>query len=200
MADPLSPEAFATAYALQQDQNSADKHLHVLFEYDEIEDEEATKRAGRPMFRSVEMCEIRYGDKDNVVRDRVKYMHPDPRQRFPAQYARFKAGEKVQVVGTLLREWGLVDRATAKGYEAVGIVTVEQLAGLSDANAQQVRGSIADRQKARDFLEMAKGLAPVAQARAEFDKAQEQIRALRDELDAMKAAQDDKPQRRQRSA
>jgi hypothetical protein len=144
--------------------------------------------AGRPIFKQVEMCEIRYGDKDNVVRDRVKSMHPDPRERFPGQYARFKAGEKTQIVGTLLREWGLIDRSMSKSYEAVGIFTVEQLAGLSDVNAQELRGSLADRQKAKDFLEMAKGHAPVAQARADLDRAQNEIRALRDELDAMKAA------------
>lgn len=218
--DPLSVQAFTDAYQYQQDQGSADKHLHVEFSYDEIEDPilssggevaqndprlvlakkleiEVTpttngtmkiQGAGRPIFKQVEMCEIRYGDKDNIIRDRVKSMSPDPRQRFAAQYARFKAGEATQIIGTLLREWGLIDRTTSKSYEAVGIHTVEQLAGLSDVNAQQLRGSLADRQKARDFLEMAKGHAPVAQARAELERAQNEIRSLKDRLEALESA------------
>ena len=178
--DPLSPMAFAQAYEAQQNPDAADRGLRVTFFLDEVLDEAATTEAGRPIHKSVEMCEIKYGDKDNVVVDRVKYMKPDPRQRFPVQWAKFKAGEKEQVVGTLLRKWGLIETALAKDYEAIGIMTVEQLAGLSDELCKRYRGSIADRQKARDFLAMADGQAPIAAARAEIEALREEIRALRD--------------------
>ena len=184
MSDPLSGAAFEQAYKYQQDPASGEKALHAEFYWEEIKDEVASVAEWRPIFKSVEMCEIRYGDKDNIIRDRVKYMRPDPRQRFPVQYARFKAGEATQVVGTLLREWGLLDRASAKSYEAVGVFTVEQLSALSDTNAQQFRGSIADRQRARDFLAMAQGQAPIAQARAENEALRVELQALRESLEA----------------
>lgn len=180
---------YAQADQYLQNPGEGDKHVGVTFFWEEIPDEKASEEAGRPIFKSVEMCEIKVpGDKDNVICDRVKYMRPDPRKRFPVQYARHKAGEKVQVVGTLLREWGLIDRATAKSYEAVGIHTVEQLAGLSDSNAQGLRGSLTDRQKAKDFLAMAAGQAPIAQARAENEKLRAEIQALREMVEDMKAA------------
>lgn len=176
--DPLSGEAFQQAYQFQQDQSAGDRSLHVRFFLDEIKDDSATERDGIPRFKSVEMCEIRYGDKDNVVCDRVKYMHPDPRQRFPAQYARFKAGEATQVEGYLLRQWGLITAAEAKSYEAMEIMTVEQLAALADTTCQKIRGSLGDRQKARDFLMMAAGQAPISQARAEIAALKERLAAL----------------------
>ncbi len=165
---------------MQQNPESADRGLRVRFFFDEILDDVATKEMGRPIHKSVEMCEIRYGDKDNIVVDRVKYMQPDPRQRFPVQYAQHLAGNKEQVVGTLLRKWGLIENALAKDYEAVGIMTVEQLAGLSDDLCKRYRGSLPDRQKARDFLAMAEGQAPIAAARAEIEALREEIRALRE--------------------
>jgi hypothetical protein len=182
MTDPLSDAAFSD---LLDSQAIAveDQRLHVTFFYDEWKDEAATAREGRPIFKSVEMCEIRIpGDKDNIRIDRVSKMHPDPRERFPVQYAKFKAGEKVQISGTLLREGGPLDRATAKGYEALDVYTVEQLASVSDQVCQQHRGMVADRQKARDWLETAKGQAPVAAARAEAEKLRAEVRALREQI------------------
>lgn len=214
MQDPLSGEAFAHAYDLQQNPDAADRSLHVEFGYDEMIDDRASHGweetrpdgsvvkhpgAGRPIFKSVEMCEIRVpGDKDNIVRDRVARMRPDPRQRFPVQYAKFKAGESSQIVGTLLREWGLITTAEAKTYEAVGIFTVEQLAALSDQNAQQFRGSLVDRQRASDFLAMAQGQAPLAEARAEaarmrqeLDELHQQMKEMRGEVPVSAPAQSD---------
>lgn len=152
--------------------------------------------AGRPIFVSEEMCEIRYGDKDNIVRDRVRKMVPDPRQRFPVQYAKFKAGDSEQVVGTLLREWGIIDRSTARSYEAIGVRTVEELAGMPDQAADKIRGAHPDRQKARDFLATAKGQAPLAQARAENEALRDELRTLREQVQALEDRGERKPTRR----
>jgi hypothetical protein len=179
--DVESVDSFSDVVRFQSNQDEADKHLIVQFYMDEVEDAVKTAEAGRPMFKSVEMCEIRVpGDKDCIIRDRVKSMSPDPKLRFPNQYARFQRGEKNQMEGTPLREWGFISRASAKGYEAANIYTVEQLAGLSDANAKQIFGSFADRQKAIDFIEQAKGNAPLTQARAEMEVMRQEIQALRD--------------------
>lgn len=181
--DDVSDSSFEQAYRFQNDQAAGDRNLAVRFFYDEIEDDAATKAEGHPVFKSVEMCEICVpGDKDNTIVGRLKSMHPDPRERFPAAYAKFKRGEKVQIAGYLLREWGLITRARAKEYEALNIMTVEQLASLSDTNAANIRGSLAERQKAADFLEFSKGQAPLAQARAEMDAQKSEIETLKEML------------------
>jgi hypothetical protein len=181
--DPLSDAAFTDLTA--QSASEADKGLRVTFFYEEVPDVKRTEEMGRPIFKSVEMCEIRIPlDKDNVTVERVE-KNPDLRRRFPGQYARFKAGETVQIEGSLLRQWGLITPAEAKSYEAVDVFTVEQLAGLSDAQCQRYRGSLADRQKAKDFLDKAKGLEPVAQARAENAALRAEIEALREAIAAL---------------
>jgi hypothetical protein len=152
--------------------------------------------AGRPIFVPVEMCEIRV-DRDNVVVQRVTDAH---RHRFPGQYAKHKAGEKHQEAGTLLRKWGLIDEADALSYEASGIYTVEQLAAQSDAACQQSRGMLRHRQVATDFLETAKGLAPVAAARAEAEKLRAELDALREQVAEMKRAPVEEPAPRKRRA
>lgn len=182
MFDPLSDAAFVdlTSAAAVSDE---ERKLRVRFFKDEIKDEAATKQEGRPIYKSVEMVEIKIpGDKDNVV---VRKVGEADRERFPAAYAKFKRGDAVQVVGTPLRRWGLMEPAEARGYEEAGVITVEQLAALSDANCQKLRGSLADRQKARDYLEMAKDMAPVAAARAEADALRAQVEALREQIAAL---------------
>jgi hypothetical protein len=181
--DVESVGSFEQTLQFQGDQNAADKHLAVRFSWDEVEDPVETAKQGRPIFKSVEFCEIRVpGDRDGIIKDRIKYMHPDPRERFPQAYAKFKAGDKQQVVGTPLREWQGLTRAQARSYEAANIFTVEQLASLGDNHAQTMFGSIGDRQKARDFLAQSAGQAPLTQARAEIEKMREEIRNLRDQV------------------
>ena len=181
--DVESAASFEQNLQYQNNTDAADRCLAVQFSMEEIEDPKASARAGRPMFKTVEFCEIQVpGDRDCISKDKVTRMQPDPRLRFPVAYARFKAGHPSQLVGTPLVEWGLMPRSTAKSYAASGIHTVEQLAGLSDGNAQALFGSIPDRKKARDFLEESKGRAPLTEARAEMEKMRLEIAALRDQL------------------
>ena len=175
MSDPFDVSEFAKAAAYASDPQGADRGLYVRFFTDELKDEKASAEAGRPIFKSIEMCEIRFGDRNNVVVDRVSKMDPDPRIRFAPQYAKFKAGEDIQVVGSLLREWGRMDRSTAKGYEAIKIYTVEALAALTDDQCKSMRGSMADRQMARDWLEQMGGVEIEAKLRAENDELRKKI-------------------------
>ena len=204
--DDLSDAAFVEAVRLQMAGDAAaDRLLGVRFYMEEVEDEEASKTEGRPIFKSVEMVEIRVpGDKD-MRRGRVKNTHPDPRKRFPEAYAKFKAGELAQVNGQLLRAWGRLMPHRVREYEAVGVLTVEQLAALSDVNAQGFPGAIADRQKARDFLDEAKGQAPIAQARAENEKLRAELESLKSiisqqgqKIEAMTSDEPEQPKRRGR--
>jgi hypothetical protein len=176
--DIESTSGYEQAIRYQNDTAAGDRALAVRFYTDEFPDAEATAREGRPMFRTEECVEIQVPGSRDIKMGRVKYMKPDPRQRFPEAYANFKKKAAAQYVGTPLAEWGWIPRSAAKSYAALGIHTVEHLAGLSDTHAREIMGSIADRQKARDFIAQAKGQEPLAQARAELEKAQAQIADL----------------------
>lgn len=202
-----SVTGYEQALKYQKDPEAADRCLAVRFYTDEFEDAEATAKAGRPIYRTEECVEIQVPGSRDVKMGRIKYMKPDPRKRFPEAYAKFKKGEQVQIVGTPLKQWGLITPAAAKTYGAAGIHSVEQLAALSDTNARELMGSIGDRQKARDYLAMTKGLEPAAEARAELEKAQAELATLRDvvkaqgdKIEALIAQRNgiDEPRRRKR--
>jgi hypothetical protein len=183
--DIESDAGFLEALKYQDDQAAGDRALAVRFYTDEFVDEVATKREGRPIYKTQECVEIRAPGSRDVKMGRIKYMQPDPRIRFARAYANWKAGREVQVEGQLLRAWGFLTPARVKEYEAMHVHTVEQLAGLDDVHSQDIPGSLAERTKARDFLEMAKGAAPLAQARAETAKVKAELEALKEQVQAM---------------
>lgn len=186
MADPFDVSEFNKAASAMADPLGGDRGLNVRFYTDELQDGPASVAAGRPIFKTYEFCEIRIpGDKTNVRQGRVDKMHPDPRLRFAEAYARFQRGERIQVQGTLLREWTAIPRAEARTLEAAGIYTVEQLAALTDPNASRLIGSMALRQMARDFLATAEKMAPLTQARAENEKLRADLNALREMIEAL---------------
>ena len=67
MSDPFDVSEFAKAAAYASDPQGADRGLYVRFYNDEMKDERASSEMGRPIFKSVEMCEIRFGDRNNVI-------------------------------------------------------------------------------------------------------------------------------------
>ena len=201
--DIESITGYEQALRFQQNPDAGDKHLGVKFYTDEIEDKAASVQAGHTVYKTVECVEIWIpGERAPARRGPCKSMKPDPRERFPEAYAKFKAGQSVQIEGMLLREWSLMPRATAKTYEALGVHTVEQLAKLSDIGAQNMPGSVAWRQKALDWVEMTKGLAPLEQARKELAAANEQIAALREQVSELASRMDGvpAPKRRRKNA
>lgn len=180
------------AYRAQEftggDTSAADRALAVRFYTDDVEDPVESKKQNRPIFKTVECCEIRIpGNRDEITQGPIKYIKPDPRERFPQAYARFKAGARSQIVGTLLREWGMIPSTRAKEYEALGVHTVEQLAAIGDSQAQAREwfGSLEDRQKAKDFLASAAGLAPVSQLREENEDLRAKLAELSAKVEAM---------------
>lgn len=184
--DVESAGSFSEVLTLQQNQAAADASLGLTFEEIDVEDEAASRAEGRPVFKTRHLATIRIpGDKDNAFTFWADKMNADERRRFGKRYQEWKETHTNKVEGTLLREWGLMSRARGREWEALNVFTVEQLAALSDANLQNMRGGNLERQKARDFLEFAKGQAPLIQARAENEKMKAQMSALQEQVDKL---------------
>ncbi len=170
-----------------QPSSSAEERLFVRFDLHPVQNEDKSQREGRAIFDDVEFVSIMVpGDKQNQIHRPVR---PTDKQRFAKQYAGWKAGEKEQISGTPLIEWPGITRSQVAEMAHLGVRSVEQLAGLSDANAQNFGPIMALRQKARDYVEQAKGNAPLAQMRAELEKRDNIIetlqRQMKDQADAL---------------
>ena len=129
-----------------------DEHLLVRFYMHSAQDKEASKEEGRPIFREVPYVHIMQpGNKESIIHRKATDMD---KQRFAEHFRKFEARlDQDAVEGTLLDEWGGITRSQCEELKFFNIRTVEQLAELSDSNAQNIMGVQMLKQKAAKFLE-----------------------------------------------
>lgn len=128
--------------------------------------EQKVEGAGRPVYDEVEYIEIVVpGDRSNVVHRPVTQQD---RQKYARQYAAWKAGNQEATSGTPLSAWPGISRAQVEELAYFKIRTVEQLAGVSDANITNIAFASDLRRRAQAYLEQAKGNAPLEAALAEI--------------------------------
>jgi hypothetical protein len=159
------------------DQNIQDRSLNVRFRHVPKKDEVQSKEAGRPIFKSVEYVSISSpGDKFNGPdRPATDY----DRRRFSRQYAAFRANKTEQHVGTLLSKWPLIEAAQVEELKFFNVHTVEHLASMPDGNIPNVGNISHLKKQAADFLEMAKGNAPMVRLREEHETTKAELEILK---------------------
>jgi hypothetical protein len=101
-----------------------------------VHDEGASATAGHPIFRDKEFVEIIIPG-NNLTRP-VHEVNDNHRQRWPSQYAAFKAGHTMSLDGTPLEQWAMMTPAMVKTLKHLEIHTVEQCAKLDDLGIQRV--------------------------------------------------------------
>ncbi len=159
----------------------ASKH-YVQFYKKAKQDKAETLKEGRPICKMVDYVKIHIpGDKTTVIDRPVSDVD---RRQYGNQYRAFLEDKSQdEASGTLLTAWGGLTPERCAEYAIGKIRTVEQLAGASDAALQNMGpGSTAQRQRARDYVELMKGAAPVAQMRAEMEEKDAQIKAMQNAL------------------
>lgn len=163
-----------------------DKQLFPEFYDREVMDEAASKKEGRPIHKSVSYVKIAFaGDKTKVI-DRPVDMTGDPNtppdpQRWPHQWASYQNQTTHVPDGTSLLEWGPLPRHEARDLKAIGIHTVEQLAGLPDTSLTWL-GAQAWRNKAKTWLASAAGPAEVLKIQAENDSLRADVEMLKNQI------------------
>ena len=160
--------------------NKGDEALLVKFYMDLLQDMEASKKEGRPIYKEVEWIDIRIpGNKDNVV---IRPVRPNDKTRFPRHYQLFQsrmAGAKEELVGTPLSLWPVVTVAQIKEFEYFNIRTVEQLAAIPDSAASKFPGINQLKQKAEEYLALAAKKAPLSKMRNEIEELQATVEELK---------------------
>ena len=165
-----------------RNQDKADETLLVKFYYKSIPDKTATAEEGRPMFKEVEMIDIKVpGQRDGVARPATQR----DKNRFPRHYAAFKNRMEAPSDGTPLTEWPAISRSFADQLSFVNVKTVEQLADLNDSNMHNIPGIQNFKQKAKDWLEYTKDEAIVGKLRDEINERDAKIEELTGNLEAL---------------
>ncbi len=142
-------------------QAEADKNLAVRFFSQALPDEAASVVEGRPIYKDTEMIEIRVrGDRNNIV---CRPVRQGDERRFRGAFENYKRGNDALVSGTPLKEWPVMGNAMIEEMKYLGFTTVEQIAEANDGVCSRVPGLTHFKNKAKIFLEYAKGAAPLEQ-------------------------------------
>jgi hypothetical protein len=159
-------------------QSRVDEGLLVRFYVKPIQ-KGTNPKTGAPMFKDVDLIEIRVPGQKNFV------VHPVTQadvNRFPRHWKAYqdRIGDEDYIEGTLLAEWPLITRSLVEELSFANVKTVEQLVAMPDANKGQFMGIHTLVEKAKEWL------ARAAEGQAASDL--EEKLALRDaEIDELKA-------------
>lgn len=164
-------------------QAEADKKLFVMFYKDIEKNEIKSIDQGRPIFDEIDVVKIiAPGQRDSFV----GIATPQYQQRFPQQWARYKAGqEQSGTSGTPLNMLPWMSVSQVAEFKAMNCHTVEQLVGMPDAISQKFMGHHQIKQRAQAYLDMAKDAAPALRLEAELKKRDDQIEELKSNLEAL---------------
>jgi hypothetical protein len=177
--------------ALPSDQNNADSRLQVRFYKRSVHQEQESMDAGRPIFKDFDFVQICVAGDSLTEID--TYALASHRTRFPIQWANYmnrQGANDQEVVGTPVTEWPLVSKSQAEELRAMKFQTVESIANASDQQLQRMgmaagMSPFAFRDKAKAFLNLATNA-------AETDKREQEINALKEENDKIRAESDAK--------
>jgi hypothetical protein len=179
-----------------------DKLVIPRFKTMSVKDEAASKEAGRPIFKGVEVVEVRIaGSRDDSVfpahvrwawitdpltGDQVEQTYA---QRWPDQYKRFKEGQQQVAEGTPIDELPFLTGAKRAELKALAIYTAEALAALEGNNLKILgQGGRDLKNQAQAYLDNASGSAVAVKQAAEIEELKRQIAEMRAERPAAAGA------------
>jgi hypothetical protein len=171
--------------------------VYVQFYMEAIPDGKASAEAGRQVHQDVEMVKIlTIGDKDNnfIGQAHHTFMRNPrgpgrltPAQRYPEQYAAFKAGQAETVTGTPLDYLPFLGKAQIADLKYAGVRTAEELANLGEQAAAKGFGWRELREQAKTWLDDADKFAVANKAKAEAAAANARADDLAQRLADMEA-------------
>lgn len=164
--------------------NPHESGAYVTFYMDAIEMGFESEKQGRPIFRDVpHIRKIIPGDATNII-ERVA--DDFDKQQHPREWAAFQANETRQYDGMPLEQWPQITRAQVKEAKYFEVHTVEQLAGLSDSHCQRLGMGFAElRNKAKAYIEAAKGTAAQTAQAAENQRLRDEMELLKQQIAEM---------------
>lgn len=155
------------------------------FYTDEVKDEDASAKAGRPIYRSVERVELMVPG--NTLNKPVLNVTEELRERFRQHYDRWKQGQEMATDGTPLEMWPILTAAQVRELKALNIFSIEDCAGLNDQAIQRIgMGGRALKQRAQAYLDDAARGALVEQLTREKDIMEARLAAQDRQLEELK--------------
>lgn len=165
----------------QQARWAGDDKLWIQFLYLPMINNEKSNAEGRPIFDDVEHVRIlQPGNKESIV---VRPVDDMDRRRFRKQYEDWKADRDRPREGTPLDQWPVLTKGQVEELRYFHVTTVEDLANLSDSNAQKFAGINMLRRQAQAFVEQAKEGAAAQKLATELEQRDNEITSLKQAIE-----------------
>jgi len=164
--------------------NDDDAKLWVKFLKRAVHLKARSEREGRQIYEDREFISIVVpGSADEIVRE----IREEDKVRFAAQWNRYLLNQEQVMDGTPIDEWPALTASQREELKYLKGFTVEQIAGLSDAQCQKLgAGYMSLRVKAGAFLDLARDTAAVQRYAAENAELRAEIEALKEAVAEMK--------------
>lgn len=157
----------------------------VEFYQGSVQNKSKSASAGRPIFEDRVFVRIQTPGDTRTVIDRIAT--DQDRQRFARALSIFERGIQITAEGTPLEEWPQITRSQVNELKHVGVLSVEVLAEVSDANIQRLGpGYTQLRLRARQYLEASADDAQATAAAREREALEERVRLLEEENAALR--------------
>jgi hypothetical protein len=163
-----------------------DEKLYVMFFMEAVENKTKSAAEGRPIYDERPMIRILTpGSKDILVNKATDQYQ----RRFPKQWERFQKKLEGVIDGTPLTLVPFLTVGQVAELQALNVMTLEGLAGMSDTVAHRFMGFNDLRSKAQRFLDAAKSAAPITALQNQIDELKSTNEVLQRQLSEMLAAQ-----------
>ena len=165
-----------------------DEKLHVEIYMRSVQHPAKSEEAGHPVFEDVPFIKIQVpGDPTTLIDTKLRDHH---KRRFARHYAHFAQFQNAApVIGTPLAEWAAVTRSQADNMRSMGVITVEQLSELTDAQIQRVgMGGEQMRRKAQAWLKQAQEGAGAMANAGRMSELEENNKRLQEQVAELMAA------------
>jgi|TARA_R110000787_G_scaffold90865_7_gene191699 hypothetical protein len=174
-----------TQLAMNEMGTDREAGIFAEFYYESILNESKSTEENRPIFEDTSFIRITVsGNKNSIIERPVRIGHlvNHDNNRFRAEYAAFLKGEQAILEGTPLNQWGAISNSQANELKHFNVRTVEQLASMTDGNAQNFPSILALREQAKSFLKTALEGSQTSKLQAELSKRDDDIAAMKAQL------------------
>jgi hypothetical protein len=165
---------------------AADASLHIEFTRKPTMNVTLSKEQGRAVFEEEDFIRIHVpGDKLTVIERPVDEIDA---RRFADRYAKWKAGQGEAVTGTPINALPGMTQAKVEEYRYFKVLTVEQLAEAQDGLGAKFMSFHEDKRRAKAFLEVARGNAPLEKMQDELRERDVAIEEMKAQIAALQKA------------
>jgi len=163
-----------------------DDRMLVWFFRKSIQNGAQSEAEGRPIFEGKDYVHIQQpGERDYIERE----AHQGDIGRWPRHWQAYQEGREQDQAGTPIATLYPTNPEVVDMMRALKVSTVEQLANLTEQGiARMGMGARAHVQRAKDFLEAAKGMAHAHALQRQIEERDDRIATLEQRLAALEAA------------